>query len=137
MSANRTRAMWCVLVVLAWAVVGHPRPAGGQNVSGSISGTVTDEQCAALPGASVTVVDEATGAERTAVSDERGAFQVTNLAPGSYTVRIGLANFRTIERTKVILSAAERLAVGTLVLTVGLGESIVVEASGTHVNTAE
>ena len=45
---------------------------------------------------------------------------------------------RKVERTKTVVSAAERLSVGTLVLQVGgLGETVTVEASGTHVNTAE
>ena len=133
----RARAMWCVLLVLGGATVARPRDTGAQSVSGSIAGTVTDEQGASVPGATVTVTDEATGAARTTITDDGGSFQVTNLAPGSYAIRVTLTNFRTIERTKVILSAAERLSVGALVLNVGLGESIVVEAAGAQVNTAE
>jgi hypothetical protein len=71
------------------------------------------------------------------VSDERGNFQVTNLQPGSYTIRVELASFRTLERKNVVLSAAERLSVGNLPLEVGLGETVTVEARGTQVNTAE
>src|SRR5688500_15003393 len=136
MSAIRARVLWCAVLVLA-SVAGPPRNAAAQSVTGSIGGTVIDEQREVVPGASVTVIDEATGAARTTVTDNRGSFQLTNLAPGSYTIRVELTNFRTVERTRVILSAAERLSVGALTLTVGLGESIVVEASGSQVNTAE
>jgi hypothetical protein len=136
MFAIRDRVLWCAVLVLA-SVVGPPTNAAAQSVTGSVGGTVIDEQREVVPGASVTVIDEATGAARRTVTDTRGSFQVTNLAPGSYTIRVELTNFRTIERTKVILSAAERLSVGALTLTVGLGESIVVEASGSQVNTAE
>ena len=72
------------------------------------------------------------------VSDSRGDFQVTNLQPGRYTIRVALQSFRTLERKNVVLSAGERLSVGTLALEVGgIGETVVVEARGTHVNTAE
>ena len=72
------------------------------------------------------------------VSDAKGDFQVTNLQPGRYTVRVALQSFRTLERKNIVLSAGERLAVGNLVLEVGgIGETVVVEAKGTHVNTAE
>ena len=46
--------------------------------------------------------------------------------------------FRRIERTKNVLSAAERLSIGALTLQVGsLNEVVTVEAAGTYVNTAE
>ena len=72
------------------------------------------------------------------VSDGNGGFQVTNLQPGSYTVRVEMPSFRTLERKNVVLSAGERLSVGTLTLDIGsLGETVVVEARGTQVNVAE
>ena len=47
-------------------------------------------------------------------------------------------NFRTLERKNIILSAAERLSVGTLTLEVGaIGETVTVESRGTQVNVAE
>ena len=40
----RARAMWCVLLVLPLATLGRPWDTGAQSVSGSIAGTVADEQ---------------------------------------------------------------------------------------------
>ncbi len=116
-----------------------PRLVSAQAVTGVISGTVADPQGQIIPGATVTIISEAnTNDSRAAVSDDRGNFQVTNLQPGMYTVRVALESFRTLERKNVVLSAAERLSVGTLALEVGgIGETVVVEARGTHVNTAE
>ena len=109
-----------------------------QNLTGTISGAVVDEQGRPVPGATVTIVNESTSETRVSVTDTAGDFQVTNLLPASYTVRIEMAKFRKIERTKNVLSAAERVSVGTLTLQLGsLDEVVTVEASGTHVNTAE
>ena len=115
-----------------------PGSAAAQAVSGVISGNVADPQGQVIPGATLTIVSEATNDARVTVSDGNGGFQVTNLQPGSYTVRVEMPSFRTLERKNVVLSAGERLSVGTLTLDIGsLGETVVVEARGTQVNVAE
>ena len=115
-----------------------PQASAGQAVTGTISGTVVDQQGEVVPGATVTVVNEATSDSRVVTSDATGNFQVTNLQPGTYTVRVTMDNFRAFERTNIVLSAAERLSVGRLPLEVGsVGETVTVEARGTQVNTAE
>jgi Carboxypeptidase regulatory-like domain len=112
--------------------------AAAQNVTGTISGTVLDQQKQVVPGATVTVINDGTGEARVAVTDSRGDFQAANLQPATYTVRVEMQGFRTIERTSNVLTAAERLSLGTLSLEVGaVGETVVVEAAGTHVNTGE
>jgi hypothetical protein len=127
-----------LLLVAALGAELLPRPAFAQAVTGTISGTVTDSQNQVIPGATVTIIAEATNEPRVVVSDSRGDFQSTNLQPGRYTIRVALESFRTLERKNVVLSAGERLSVGTLALEVGgIGETVVVEATGTHVNTAE
>src|SRR6185436_2614601 len=112
--------------------------ASAQTVTGTISGTVVDQQGQLIPGATVTIVNEATKDTRSAVTAGEGDFLVTNLQPGLYTLRIALQSFRTLERTNIVLSAGERLAVAKLTLEIGnVGETITVESRGTHVNTAE
>jgi hypothetical protein len=125
-------------VCLATGILAAAPAAVAQNVTGTIAGAVADQQGQVVPGATVTIVNESTGEARTAVSDARGSFQVTTLPPGTYTVRVEMANFARVERTRVVLSAAERVSVGTITLAVGaVGETVVVEASGTRVNTEE
>ncbi len=127
----------CVLLA-ASAVALTPGATAAQNVTGTISGTVADPQGQVVPGATVSVVNEATGDTRTATSGTTGNFQITNLLPGTYTVRIEMAGFRPMERTRNVLSASERLSLGVLTLQVGsIGEAVTVEASGTYVNVGE
>jgi hypothetical protein len=73
------------------------------------------------------------------VSDASAAtFQITNLAPGTYTVRIALQGFRTFERKGVVVSSSERVSIGSVRSSIGgLQDTVTVEASGTHVNTEE
>jgi len=122
-------------VVAAWLL---SNAAAAQNVTGTLSGTVVDPQKQVVPGATVTVTNEGTAEARVVVTDTRGDFQAANLQPASYTVRVEMQGFRTIERKAIVLTAAERLSLGTMALEVGaLGETVVVEAAGTHVNVGE
>ncbi len=137
MSKSRSRLGDALSLSLLAALL-FPGLAAAQAVTGTISGTVVDAQKAVIPGATVTITNEATADSRAATSDAQGAFQVTNLQPGSYTGRVELASFRSLERKNIVLSAGERLAIWTLTLDVGsLGETVTVEARGSHVNTAE
>jgi hypothetical protein len=109
-----------------------------QSVTGTIFGTVVDPQGQVIPGASVSVTNEATNDSRVAVSDARGDFQITNLQPGKYTLKVTLQSFRTLERKNIVLSAGERVTVANLTLEVGsVGETVTVEARGAHVDTGE
>ncbi|PYQ23396.1 MAG: hypothetical protein DMF79_03860 [Acidobacteria bacterium] len=132
MSTLRVRLLSLSLVITLEAV-----GVVAQETAGALAGTIADEQGQVLPGAAVTASHERTHGVRTTVSDPRGSFQLPALPPGSYTVRVELQNFRTLERKNVVLSGGERLSLGTLRLTIGLGEAIVVEESGTKVNTDE
>src|SRR6478752_258837 len=66
-----------------------------QSDTSSLSGTVSDSSGAALPNAKVLVRNDATHTDRTTVSNESGNFNLTNLPPGDYTIRVEAANFQT------------------------------------------
>jgi hypothetical protein len=138
MSSTRSGILRAVGTAMLLFTFGPPF-AAGQTASGAISGTVVDPQGAVTPGATVSVINEANNETRVATSDsERGAFQVTNLVPGTYTVRVTLQGFGTFERKGVVVSSSERVSVGALTLAVGtLRDTVTVQASGTHVNTEE
>ena len=129
---------WGLLVVILVGAAASSATLAAQTVTGSISGTVVDAQGAVMPAATVTILNEATGAPRVAVTDARGDFQVTNLQAGQYTVRVEITSFRPYERKNVVVSSSERVAIGTIALELGsLTDTVSVEATGTHVNTTE
>src|SRR4051794_547874 len=67
--------------------------------TGTIQGTVTDAQGAAIPGATVELVQEATGANRLMTTDSVGAYAAASLVPGPYRLTVALAGFGTETRT--------------------------------------
>src|SRR5918995_2135480 len=59
-----------------------------------ISGVVTDQQGAAVPGATVTVRNEATGVDTVLVTNAAGAYTTPPLVLGRYTVAVELIGFK-------------------------------------------
>ena len=63
--------------------------------TGRVTGVVRDTSGASVPGANVTVKNDATGDAKTTVSGPDGAFAVEGLAAGEYTVEVQLRGFGT------------------------------------------
>lgn len=68
-----------------------------ESASSGIVGIVTDSTHGALPGATVTVTNTGTNAQRTATTDAEGRFSVPNLPPATYRIRVELSGFQTTE----------------------------------------
>jgi hypothetical protein len=118
-----------LLVALAYA----PAFAQGATTS-TITGVAVDKDGGLVPGATVTVKNNATGRSFNTVTSGEGTFSVPALEPGTYAVTITLSGFKTF-------ATETRLAIGTTaeikaVLQVGeLSEVVNVVSSSEIVNT--
>ncbi len=65
----------------------------GQTETGQISGIVTDQNGAVIPGATVTVKSINSGATRNSTASDEGSYTVTNLQPGPYEVTAQSGSF--------------------------------------------
>src|SRR3954447_337636 len=72
-----------------------------QSTSGNIAGVVYDPSGATVPGASISVKNEATGIESAARSTSSGQFRFENLLVGSYRLSVSAAGFNRVERTGI------------------------------------
>ncbi len=70
---------------------------GQASSSSDAVGKVTDSTGATIAGATIHLISNATGAERTATSSESGDWSIPNLPPASYKVRIEKDGFKTAE----------------------------------------
>ncbi|HZD76380.1 MAG TPA: carboxypeptidase regulatory-like domain-containing protein, partial [Acidobacteriaceae bacterium] len=66
-----------------------------QSDTSSLSGTVTDSTGAVVPDARVTAKSDATGAVRNVTTNSVGAYTITNLPSGNYTVTVEASGFQT------------------------------------------
>ena len=91
-------------------------PAMAQSVSGSISGIVMDSSSAVIPGVAISLSNERTGDSRGLMTNEQGRFIFSAIQPGSYTIKVELPGFQTLEQKNVVLSANENLTLGECLL---------------------
>src|SRR4051812_26872907 len=102
--------------------------AHAQQGTADISGKVTDEQGAVLPGVSILVTNEATGVFREVISSPEGTYFASQLVPGRYKIGAKLAGFRSLERSGLLLQVGNTLTVN-LTLPIGsVEESVTVTA---------
>src|SRR6266567_6349147 len=66
--------------------------------TGTMIGTVADQSGAVVAKAKITLRNEGTGENRESVSNDSGSFSFTILPPGTYTVKVPAANFKSFER---------------------------------------
>ncbi len=85
---------------------------------GTISGTVTDAQGAAIPNAKVTVTNDATGVATNSQSNESGAFTIPALNPGTYSIAVEASGFQKAEQKGVLVNPGQPVSV-TIPLQVG------------------
>jgi hypothetical protein len=119
MSMNLTTTLR-VLVVLVMALFAGAAPAGAQVTSGSVAGTVKDQQGGIVPGATVTLVSETRGTGSTpVVTNASGDFVFVNVPTDTYTVEVTMPGFKGLKRMGVPVSVGDNVAVGALTLEVG------------------
>ena len=105
-----------------------PLPAAAQTGAASLTGIVTDQSGAAVPGAMVTATSEATNVPYTAVSNEAGNYTITSMPVGTYVIKAELSRFKT-SATRPIQLEAKQIARMDFKLELG-GVEQMVEVTG-------
>jgi Carboxypeptidase regulatory-like domain/TonB dependent receptor-like, beta-barrel len=129
------------ILILSLLVLLAALPLAAQSLTGTVTGTVKDEQGGVLPGVTVTLAGK-TGT-RTAVTDAEGIYRFAALDPGTYSVTASLSGFRPKRQENVIVSVTRSaeinlvLAVGGVAETVDVvGESPIVDATSSATDNA-
>lgn len=95
--------------------------------AGALVGTVADAQGATVPGATVTLISESRGIAIDTQSSGTGDFIFPSVLPDTYTVRVSVDGFKTLERRGVAVSPGDRVVVGTMTIELGaLSETVTV-----------
>lgn len=100
---NRRRSVFACMALSLIALAANPVHAQTAQITGRIS----DTSGATVPGATITVTNQATGTVRTTVSNNEGYFTVPVLQPGTYRVKVELLGFAPVAREAVTLVAEQ------------------------------
>ncbi len=103
-----------------------------QSGTSTVSGTVSDQTGASVPGATVTISNPATGFTRTVTSDASGNYSFPGIPPATYRMEVEAANFKKAINTNVRAQVD-----ATARIDVSLETGIVTETVDVTTNTIE
>ena len=119
-----------ILILLAFSL-----GAQAQNYAGSIVGTVTDSSGAAIPDATITVVNTADNSTATAKSNGTGGFSVQQLPVGKYELHVTQANFKEFVAKDVEVHVSTPTEINARLDVGNVSEKVTVEADTVEVQT--
>jgi carboxypeptidase family protein len=103
--------------------------ASAQLSTAQLSGRVTDESGAVLPGVTVTATQTDTGLTRSVTTDASGTYVLPNLPTGPYRLEAMLQGFRTYSQTGIVLQVAASPAINVILAIGNVAENVSVEAA--------
>ncbi len=118
-----------LLALVAWTL--------SASDGGSLLGTITDPNGAAVPRANVTAIETATAVKQTISTDGRGFYSFQSLPVGRYDVEVKADGFKPIRRTGVVIDVNSKVVVDAS-LTIGeRTDTVTVSESAAHVETVD
>lgn len=114
-----------------------PASLRAQESRGRITGTVTDPNKAAVPGATVKITDTARGTSVTLTTNDDGFFQAPYLLPTTYQVIIEVAGFKKFIQDNITLSINETRDLPIMLEVGGTEETVTVTAGAASLNTSD
>ena len=98
-----------------------------QQITATVTGTITDPAGAVVPGATVTVTSVDTALVKTVTTNDDGNYTVPFLQPGTYNIAVDKTGFSRVVRENIKLEVAQTAGIDiTLGVTAG---SVEVEVS--------
>lgn len=122
--SSRLLSASTIICILFWSAL-----ALGQGTSASLSGSVTDQQGAIVPGATISIKNVDTGQQREVQSNDDGNYRIVGLSPGDYELRVERQGFN-VETRRVKLTVAEDSVLNVALGVTGVAESVTVTESG-------
>jgi len=127
-------------VTLSWIaifLIASSTAAAQVGGSGSIQGTVLDTSNAAVPGATVTATNVATGIATTRQTTNAGVYALTPLPPGEYRLTVSLDGFQTFVREGLIVDALSVVGLNVTLQVGPITQEVLVTATSPQLATAD
>ncbi len=106
----------------------------GQISSGTLVGTVVDQNGGAVAGATVEVTDNATSKLRTVQATSEGTFTVPQLDVGTYTVKVTAQGFKAFTATELKIDVGKQYSLAVTLEPGGVNENVTVVAGADVLN---
>jgi len=125
---KRTATLFVLIVITASVAFAQ--------ANAKVSGTVTDPNGAAVPGAVVKLINQATKIETDATTNEDGYFNFVNVNPAMYTLRVEVTGFKGVQSAPFDVGVSEAVT-QNIALTLGaVSETVEVMAGAELIQQA-
>ncbi len=131
---SSSKVLGIFLVVLFAACLGNF--ANAQATNAQMSGKVVDSSGAAIPNATVEVINTGTGVNRTASTSATGEYVIPSLPSGTYSLKSVVTGFKTYAQSGIVLEDGQNARVDVVLQIGSTTETIQVSANGTQVDTS-
>ncbi|MEA2328124.1 MAG: hypothetical protein QOE68_3083 [Thermoanaerobaculia bacterium] len=123
------------LLLVGFLILLLPNLLFAQTNAGSLSGRVSDDSGAALPGVTITASNAATGFNRTVITETDGSYRFASLPIGIYDVTADLAGFGTLTTRNVEINVSTDRTLNVTLKQATVKEQITVTAASPLIET--
>ena len=120
-------------LVICSSIVWTAMLCGQSRDTAAIFGGISDNQGAAIPGSSVTLVSDSTGQIRKIIADENGQYLFSSLPIGAYSLTVEQPAFKRYQRTGILLQANENVKVDVTLDVGDIKTTVSVDAAASQV----
>jgi hypothetical protein len=131
------RKLGLVWAFLALALFLSGAKAAAQTTLVTLEGTVTDEQGAPLPGATVAARNTGTGYTKSATTKEDGRYIISGLQAGPYECEVTIPGFATEIRKGLTFAVGARATIDFALKQTAIAEEVVITAQSPMVETTK
>src|SRR5712671_210967 len=126
------------LSILLVLILGNPVHSSAQSNTATLSGAVTDPQGLGVKSAKITLVNKATGAERTTTADDNGRYTFVSLAPGVYRMTVdGGSGFSSLTAEDMAVTVGEDATYNAKLQLHGVQQTVTVTSETATVETTK
>ena len=137
MLAHRLCRRIFTFVLIGLLLAGTAATSAAQGGTGVISGTLKDAQGGVLPGATLTLRNQASGVVRTVVTEADGTFRFPALGPGRFLLTAELSGFTTIQVPDIEMTIGLALIEDLTMQLQTVSETILVRGEAPVVDTTK
>src|SRR6266404_2963910 len=123
-------------IVFLSTVLGCVGPAFSQSSTGSISGTVTDQNNAVVLGATVFGKNTDTGFVRSTVTNSSGLYRLPDIPSGPYEITIEAASFKKFGRKGITIDVGQDVTIDAVLELGSIEDSVTVNENASMLNSS-
>jgi len=123
------------IFVVAVSLVASASSVFAQGYQGGIRGAIRDAN-GVIPGAEVSIVNEATNLTRTMTSNDLGEYSFTNVLPGDYSLKVTITGFKTYEQKNIRIGTQQFIVVDVTLAIGSIREEVTVTGESPLIETA-